>query len=76
MISDEVIGLIEQRHFAVAIPISQRCAAIKPDAAFCYATDRDTPNCHGLSRHALTIITLKLAVSALSECVFRQNCHF
>lgn len=35
-LSDEAIGLIEQRQFADAIPISQRCATVKPDAAFCY----------------------------------------
>ncbi len=35
-LSDVAIGLIEQRKFEEAIPISQRCAAVKPDAAFCY----------------------------------------
>jgi len=35
-LSDEAIGLIRQGQFADAIPISQRCAMVKPDAAYCF----------------------------------------
>ena len=31
-----VTGLIEQEKFADALPLSRRCIAIKPDAAYCY----------------------------------------